>query len=322
MSEDVSVEVIGEDDLATSAHKEVYITLALTALLWGGNPVTAKYVISQIEPMTAVFLRFLGISLILICLTLYREGKKGIPGLSLWPSIIAMGSFGIFINSAFQFIGLSYTSAVNCTLISATTPAMTAAFTSIFMNDKLSKQQWLGVAASLFGALLVISKGSLMVIASLSINYGDILIFFSQVSWAFYSIKGRSVMKTLSPIATTAWTGLVGTIFFFIFAVWYGFDGKVNLNPYGWFSMAYMIFGSGVLAFCWWNQGVAAVGPTRTTIFTNIIPISGMCFATIFLHESVNWPQLTGAACIIGGICMTTQTIHFDFWRRHKEIEL
>ena len=301
----------------SSQHKKIYIFLTLTALLWGGNSVTAKYVVGQIEPMTAVFLRFSGITLILICLTLYREGKKGIPVLGQWPSIIAMGAFGIFINNAFQFIGLSYTSAVNCTLISATTPAMTATFTSVFMNDTLNGQQWLGVASSLFGALLVISKGSLSAITSLRINYGDILIFLSQVSWAFYSIKGRSVMKTLSPIATTAWTGLVGTILFFIFAIWYGFDGTVALNSYGWLSMVYMILGSGVLAFCWWNQGIAIIGPNRTTIFTNIIPISGMCFAMLFLHESINWSQLTGAACIISGICMTTQTIRWGFWHHH-----
>ncbi|WP_236614581.1 DMT family transporter [Sporomusa ovata] len=293
------------------------MSLTLTALLWGGNSVTAKYVVSQIEPMTAVFLRFSGITFLLICLTLYQEGKKGIPNLVQWPSIIAMGAFGLFINNALQFIGLSYTSAVNCSLISATTPAMTASFTSFFMNAKLTGQQWLGVAASLFGVLLIISKGSLSAISSLNINYGDILIFFSQVSWAFYSIKGRSVMKTFSPIATTAWTGLVGTILFFLFAVWYGFDGEVNLNSYGWFSMIYMILGSGILAFCWWNQGIVAIGPNRTTIFTNIIPLSGMCFATFFLHESINWSQLTGAACIIIGICMTSLTSHWDFWHRH-----
>lgn len=306
--------------MSAASHKEIYITLTLTALLWGGNPVTAKYVVGQIEPMIAVFLRFAGISLILVCLTLFREGKQGIPRAAHWPTLLAMGSLGIFINSAFQFIGLAYTSAINCTLISATTPAMTAAFTSVFMNDKLSSQQWLGIAASLFGALLVITKGALLSITSLSINYGDILIFLSQVSWAFYSIKGRSIMQTLSPIATTAWTGLIGTVFFFVFAVIYGFNGQVILNTNGWLCMLYMILGSGVLAFCWWNRGISRVGPNRTTIFTNIIPLAGMCFAILFLQESVNSSQLTGAACIISGICMTTQAIHFkipEFVHRH-----
>lgn len=308
--------------MTSSTSKEVYIFLVITALLWGGNPVTAKYVVSQLDPMIAIFIRFLGITLILLAWTLYHEGKKGIPAAGQWSSIIAMGVLGIFVNNACQFTGLLYTSAVNCSLISATTPAMTAVFTCAFMNDKLNGHQWLGVAASLFGVLLIVTKGSIAAITSLSVNYGDILVFLSQVGWAFYSIKGRSVMKVLSPIATTAWTGLIGTIMFFIFAMYYGFDGTINLNSYGWFSMVYMIIGSGVLAFCWWNKGIAVVGPNRTTIFTNIIPVSGMCFAAIFLHESISWQQMAGAAWIIIGICMTTQTINFNFGHRHKEVQI
>ena len=302
--------------------QKVYIFLTFTALFWGGNPVTAKYVVSQMEPMTAVFLRFLGITIILIGLTLYREGRNGIPKTKQWPSIIAMGTLGIFINNACQFTGLLYTSAVNCSLLSATTPVMIATFTCLFMNDQLNGQQWLGVAVSFFGVLLIISKGSITSLIGLDVNYGDILVFISQVGWTFYSIKGSSVMKDLSPIATTAWTGLVGTILFFIFVTVGGFTGKVALNFYGWFSMFYMIIGSGVLAFCWWNQGIAVVGPNQTTIFTNIIPISGMCFAAIFLHEAISWSQILGAVWIIVGICLTTQTFHLHFGHQQKEVRI
>ena len=308
--------------MKTFLKQKVYIFLTLTALFWGGNPVTAKYVVSQIEPMTAVFLRFLGMTTILICLTLCREGRNGIPHIKQWPSIIAMGTLGIFINNACQFTGLLYTSAVNCSLLSATTPVMIVTFTCLFMNDKLNGQQWLGVTASFLGVLLIISQGSIASFTGLNVNYGDLLVFVSQVGWAFYSIEGRSVMKVLSPMATTAWTGLVGTILFFIFAVFGGFTGKVELNFYGWFSMFYMIIGSGVLAFCWWNQGVAVVGPNKTTIFSNIIPISGMCFAAVFLHEAISWAQIIGGVWIIIGIGMTTQTIHLHIGHQHKEVQI
>ncbi|MCX7780976.1 MAG: DMT family transporter, partial [Negativicutes bacterium] len=59
--------------------------------------------------------------------------------------------------------------------------------------------------------------------------------------------------------------------------------------------------------FYWWNKGVAVVGPNCAAIFINMMPVSGMIFAALFLRETISIIQIVGALLIIAGVWLTTQ---------------
>lgn len=288
-------------------EKGIYILLTLTAVLWGGNSVTAKYTVGELSPIIIVFIRFAGVSIILLTMTFWFEGRKSLPSWRQIPSITALGLTGILTNNVLYFTGVKYSTAVNASLIGAANPVITAAFTAVFLNEHLNRQQLLGITVSFTGVGIVITKGSWTVASSLSFNFGDVLLLLASVSWTLYSVLGRKVMKDLSPLASTAWASLIGSLFLFVMAFEEGFNGKIALSLYGWESMIYMIIGSGVLAFYWWNQGVLVIGPNRASIFTNIIPLAGMVFAALLLNETISVSQIAGAGLIIAGVLLTTQ---------------
>jgi len=153
----------------------------------------------------------------------------------------------------------------------------------------------------------VVTKGSWEVITGLSFNLGDIYLVLGSVSWSVYSIIGRGVMRKMSALVATAWSSAIGSVCLLVLAVWQGFDGTVHLTFRGWGSMAFMIIGSGVLAFYFWNHGVSIVGPNRTAVFINIIPLSGMLFAMLLLGETLTISQIIGAGMIITGVRLTTR---------------
>lgn len=288
-------------------EKGVLILLTLTAVMWGGNAVTAKYVVGELPPITTAFFRFAWVSVILIALVWSREGRKCLPRRGQLPGILAMAATGIFGHNVLVYSGVKLSTATNMSLFAAVNPVVTACLAAIFLHERLSGRQAVGVALSLAGVLAVITKGNFNLLAGLSLNLGDLLLAGAPVAWAVYSVVGRRVMRGMSALAATAWASLAGSALMFFAALAEGFDGRVVLSPVGWASMVYMIFGSGVAAFYWWNHGVTVIGPSRASVFSNVIPLAGMLLAAIFLHETISPAQAAGAAMIISGVWLTTR---------------
>lgn len=288
-------------------EKGVLVLLTLTAVMWGGNAVTAKYVVGELPPVTTAFFRFAWVSAILLALVWRTEGKRCLPERRQLPGILAMALTGIFGHNFLVYSGVKLSTATNMSLFAAVNPVITACLAAIFLHERLAKRQMLGVALSLAGVVTVITRGDASVLTGLSFNIGDIMLAAAPVAWAIYSVVGRRVMRGMSALAATAWASVAGSAVLLVAALWEGFDGSIALNAVGWASMAYMIVGSGVLAFYWWNQGVIVIGPSRAAIFMNLIPLSGMFLAAVLLNESVSPEQLIGAAMIIGGVWLTTQ---------------
>lgn len=289
-------------------EKNVYLLLVLTAVLWGGNAVTAKYVVSELPPITTAFFRFAWVSVVLLAVVWLAEGRKCLPGRDKWPGIIALGITGIFGHNLFVYTGVKYSTATNMSLLATINPVVTACLAAVFLHERLSRRQLGGVGLALIGVIIVVTKGDWQVVTGLRFNIGDILLAMAPMAWAAYSVIGRKVMRGLSPLAATAWASLVGSLLLLAAALAEGFGGKIALSPLGWASMLYMILGSGVVAFYLWNHGVAVIGPSRAAVFSNVIPLAGMFLAAVLLKENIGWQQLTGAALIIGGVWLTTQT--------------
>jgi len=288
-------------------ERGVLILLTLTAILWGGNAVTAKYVVGELPPITTAFFRFAWVSVILLGLVWHQEGVRCLPRRNQLPGLMAMAVTGIFGHNLFVYTGVKLSSATNMSLFAAVNPVVTASLAAVFLHERLTRRQIAGVVLSFAGVLAVITRGNLNILAGLTFNVGDILLALAPVAWAIYSVVGRRVMQGISALAATAWASLGGSFLLLAAALAEGFDGSVALSPVGWAGMAYMILCSGVAAFYWWNHGVTFIGPSRAAVFSNVIPLAGMLLAAVFLHETVSPQQAAGAAMIISGVWLTTR---------------
>ena len=67
-------------------------------------------------------------------------------------------------------------------------------------------------------------------------------------------------------------------------------------------GVAYTGIFPSVLAYLFWNRGVAEVGANRAGQFLHLIPVFGTLLAVIFLGESLKLFHLSGAALIFVGI--------------------
>lgn len=229
-----------------------------------------------------------------------------------------MGLTGIAINNVAQFTGLKYSTITNCTLMAATGPAITAFISTMFIRERLQLIQWIGIFISFIGVISLITKGSMDILLNFSFNPGDILFFICQIVWTLYSILSLKIMKYLSAIAVTAWSGLIGAIEVAIYAIITDQLHYTTLDLAGYSSFAFVVICGGVGSMLFWNIGVKNAGPSMAAIFSNLTPIFGMLCGAIFLQEQIGIMQLSGALCIFFGVYITTHSKQISSYLQRK----
>jgi drug/metabolite transporter (DMT)-like permease len=285
---------------------KTYFMLAFASAVWGFQPVCVKWLVSEWTPVTLTVVRYAFISLCLFFIVYLREGKNILPPKAIWGRLILMGFFGVLVNNVLQFAGLQYTTVTNCTLISATAPAVTALLAVFLIRERLSVIKWIGIFFSFAGVLAIVSNGSMELIRQIDFNIGDILCFASQVSWAVYCFISLKVMKYISAAATTFWFGLIGGFMTCLYGIVSGTLQVTPLSPVALGSFAYMVFLGGLISLYFYNIGVKMAGPSISAIFLNIMPVVGMVSGAALFNDQIGPIQLVGAAAIIIGVFLTT----------------
>lgn len=285
----------------------VYLKLALTAAIWGATFIAGRVAVQSMHPFAIAFFRFAIASLCL--LFLIRPLSGGLPRLNLQQTllILLMGLTGIFTYNACFFIGLKTIAASRAALIVALNPVATTLSSALIFKDKLTPLKLLGILISLLGASIVIAKGNPLTLLIKPIETGDIFLLGCVISWVIYTLISKVVMKELSPLVTTTYACLMGSAALF-FAAW-GEGVVQNLShasALAWLSILYLgIFGSAI-GFNWYGEGVREIGPAKASVFINLVPVSAIIFAALFLHEPLTPVLLGGGALVITGVFFTT----------------
>lgn len=285
---------------------KTYFMLFFACAIWGFQPACVKLLVAEWPPAAMIVVRYAIIALMWFAAAWHAEGKNIMPHKEDWKWLISMGFLGILLNNVLQFTGLQYTTVTNCTLISATQPAVTACIAFFLIRERLSLAKWIGIFISFGGVFAVVSGGSLEVIRQINFNTGDMLCLAAQLSWAAYSFLSLRVMKDLSVEATTFWFCLFGGIMTAVYGAGSGTLQFVPLSPGALISFLYIVFLGGFCSLFFYNVGVKNAGPSVAAIFLNIMPVVGIFSGFMMFDDYIGPTQMGGAAAIIAGVFMTT----------------
>lgn len=285
-----------------------YIKLFFTVAFWGGAFIAGKIISESVQPFTAATLRFLVGSFFLVIFTRRKEGKFLRLDFKQTFLFIILGLSGIVGYNYFFFSGLTMISPSRASLIIALTPAVVSIFSALFLGEKLSQQNILGIIISLFGAAVVISKGYLLGIFKGNLGSGELLIIGCVICWMLYSVLGKAAMKSLPPVVVITFPCLFGTIALLPPA--YLETGFRNIADYPievWFSIFYLGFFGTFLGFWWYYEGINKIGVSRTAVFMNFVPIWAIALDVLILKEKITISLIIGAFLVISGVYLTNR---------------
>ena len=283
-----------------------YLKLLLMALFWGGTFIAGRLLVGEVQPFSAAFLRFAIASIVLLIVTLRTH--KRLPSIQpqQWFPLLILGLSGVFAYNVLFFRGLQLIEAGRAAVIIANNPIVIAIFAAIFFGEKLNLLKGVGIILSVGGAIVVITQGNPLSLLHSDIEPGDLYILGCVCCWSIYSLVGRTVMNSFSPLISVTYSAVIGAALLFPAACLEGLLTQVgNYSLTAWLSLFYLgLFGT-VLGFIWYYQGIRKIGSTRAGQFINFVPISAILLSAWLLGEPLTTSLLLGVFLVSSGVYLT-----------------
>jgi drug/metabolite transporter (DMT)-like permease len=277
--------------------------MVLCTIFWAGAFIAGKLSAPHIPPFTLTFLRFVFATLILYFVI--KAGGKKIARLTKAdiPVFLFTGIVGMFGYHVFFFNALKYTTAISSSIIGATNPIITAILSYFFLKDRMSYKRVIGIALSFVGVFLTLTNANISTITKLSFNHGDLLMLVAVFMWAAYGVYSKKVMYRYSPLTLTFYSFLFCTIFLIPFVI---YEKPWTLIPtipsYSYAAVLYMSIFPSVIGYLVQQMSIKAIGPGKTSIFINLVPVFSIILSVLILNETLYPIKLLTALLIIAGV--------------------
>lgn len=282
----------------------VWLMVIASTFFWGSNFNAGHAIAGDVAPLTAAADRF-GVALILFLLLRAIQGKaesqlQWKDGLALVP----LGIIGVFgFNYAF-FTALHTTSALNAALIMALSPMLSLVFSVWLLNARIKGYQYLGIGLAFIGVSLVITGGNF---GLLHIAVGDAWMLGACIVWSLYSVGTKKFAGHIPSLQVARWTVCIGAVALMIAA--YLLEQPLTTIPQLSIEthaiLFYMATCGTVLAYIFWLRGVHFLGPDKSAIAFNLVPVSTL-LVSLMLGTMPNAIQLAGMLLVLIGVIISS----------------
>lgn len=277
----------------------------VSTFFWGSNFNAGHAVASEVSPLTAAAERF-GVALILFWVLRFVFGKAE-SQLSLSDSLILapLGVIGVFgFNYAF-FTALHTTSALNAALIMALSPMLSILFSVALLKVKIQIYQYLGMLIAFVGVIFVITGGHFSLLHT---AIGDLWMLLACTVWSLYSVASKRYAGHIPSLQFARWTVSIGAIALIIAALIIeqpiATIGQLSFQTHS--ILMYMGVCGSVFAYIFWLKGVYFLGPEKSAIAFNLVPVFTLLVSLAF-GSIPNVVQVLGMFLVLAGVVVSVK---------------
>ena len=288
-----------------SQHKKilVYIGILFTMLFWSYSFLWYKDVYHYLPPFTTIFFRLLVSSVLLLIVSVAFGKLERIRKADI-KYVFLLAFFEPFLYFVGESQGMLLVTPTTASVIVSVIPLLIPFFAFLFLKERVSIKNILGILVSFFGVLLVIMNRNFELTAS---GKGVMLMSVSVVSAIFYAIVLKKLAATYNPFTLITLQNTIGAVMFLPLMLYYDLPvlntGMMTLQaliP----ILKLAIFASSI-AFMLYTYAIQMLGAVKTNIFTNLIPVMTAFLSFIFLGEQLLVHNLIGILLVIGGLILS-----------------
>lgn len=271
---------------------------AFLCILFGTNPVAIKFSLAGLGIYTNASIRF-AIASIAVLLWAGFTGKP--LGIS-WKQVKKLLPLGLifYAQLSFFYAGLSKTTASHCTLIANILPFVVMILAHFFIpGDRISLRKTSGLVLG-FGGVLVLLFDSVML--SGDVFQGDILVLCAILVWGCNGVYSKRIIGGFHPFQITVYPMLMAVPLFLLSGFLFDdtmvryVDGPIVV------AMAYQTFVTASFGMVAWSSMIKKYGATAVHSFVFIMPISGVFFGVVLLHEPLTLNLVAAIVLVTAGL--------------------
>ena len=289
------------------------IGVLVVMVLWAANFIVVKSAVAVLPPVGFTFLRFCIASATLLVLLRWREGTIALPRRDFL-AICGLGAIGFGLYQILWTTGLTTVPAGDSALLIASTPVLVAILAVAARSDVLTPAKLLGGLVSFVGVALVIASGPGLTLGGSLV--GEAITLLGAGCWSFYMAFGAPYLSRYSPLQTTAWATVAGTLVLAPIALsQLASSTSASLTPAVLGAVLYSGFLAAGVSNVVVQNGIRVVGPTRTAAYQFLVPALAVVLAALFLLEPIRIGQVVGGLVIVAGVLVTRGSLPFRIVR-------
>jgi len=284
---------------------------AVACLLWGTVPAAGKFVSlsGRIDPLATALVRFLVAAGALCGYGVARDRRVTVRVRAAdWAIFAVLGVTGVFGLGFFVFTAAELTTSVNVTLLLNSNPIFICAL-AMLIGERITAGRAGGTALGLAGCVIIVLWGSHAGAAQQSATSrhlaGDLSGLAAGLTWAIYTVVGRSVRARYEPHHSVTAATVLGSIMLLVAAVATG--ARLQPSPAEWAVLVYLGLVPTAAGFLFWSYGLRHVDASVIGPLQYIAPMAGTVLGWALFGEAITAGFVAGAALVLIGIGLSTR---------------
>lgn len=280
--------------------------LLLVAMIYGATYFIAKSAMtSNLNPYTLVWIRIFTGALFFNVVYLLNKNRQKIESKD-FPKLIIASLSGVVINMSFYFKGLSLTTEANASVLMLTAPIFVVVLSSILQKKWPKPMVLLGIIISAIGAFFLI--GGLKLEFQQSNAFGDLLIILNALSYAFYLVYIKGLLKKYNTFTLLRYTFSIALVLQFPLAL-PGFNFLISegMNAGIWYAIAYVCIATTIVAYSINAYAVQKAGSNLVGAYIYLQPVFAILFTFWLTSQLITLEKAIFALSIILGLTLVSK---------------
>ncbi len=278
----------------------------IAAVSWGAMFPVAHAAFKHIDPFYFTIIRYGSVTIILVAILLWKEGKKAFrfegKGFHLW----FFGTMAFTVYNLLIFWGenlLGESGVMEASIMESLMPMISIVIVWMTYKNRPPLFTLICVFVSFIGAVLVITKGDIKAFLGATDHFiPTFLLLIAVMGWVIYTMGG-SKFGGWSALRYSTLSCLLGTLTAIVIVAGATLLGYISvpsekniiaISPH----LLFMIIFPGVIALLGWNIGVNLLSPLNALLFINFVPVTTLLIST-FQGGHVTTFDLLGTVFII-----------------------
>lgn len=278
------------------------IELVLLGAIWGASFLFMRIAAPEFGPVALVELRVGIAALFLLAILLWRGGAS-----NLLPQAWPLTVLGI-TSSALPFVLFAYATlsvtAGTAAVLNATAPLFGALVGYAWLRDRLRPLQCVGLALGFAGVVLLVWDRT-----SVNVEGAVPAAAACLVATLCYGVAANFTKKKLAglpALANATGSQIAASLLLLPLAVVY-WPAEMP-GAASWYSAAALGVLCTGIAFVMYFRLIARVGPAKAITVTYLVPVFGMIWGLVFLHEPITAGMIAACLVVFLGVALATGT--------------
>jgi drug/metabolite transporter (DMT)-like permease len=280
--------------------------LIALAALWGASFLFTRIAVPAFGPYALAEIRVAIAALILLPLAAW---SGSLPALRQHPGrFLLLGA----VNTAFPFALFAYAAltitAGMASIVNAAAPMFAAAIAWIWLRDRLTVSQSLGLLIGLIGVIWL--AGGWPDFGPHGSGWALAAALLATLSYGYSANVAKRYFSGVPPTAVAAGSQAAAALWLAPFALMF-WPSQAIANRDWWAVVALGVLCTGV-AYLLYFRLLARIGPARAITVTFLIPVFAMIWGGLVLSEAVTASMAVGCLLILAGTALATGLLSFN----------